>query len=219
MVKYRRRQFRKRGRKTPWYNRKYNAMQLASAAWRGVRYVKGLVNSEMYYHTLLTTVNPLNTGSIIPLSDIAVGDTSFTRTGNSIFARSLTFNINASQNPSSVKNTFVRMILFQDNQQIGDTAPTQSDILESSSPLSLLKTGTAGRFKIMKTWEYTLSTQNPAKVIKYYKNFRHHIRYNGVEATDIQKGGLYLLVNSSETIISNQAPIIHYNIRLGYHDN
>lgn len=219
MVKYRRRQFRKRGRKTPWFRRKYNAMQLASAAWRGVRYVKGLVNSEMYYHTLLGTQNPLNVGSIISLSEIAVGDTSFTRTGNSIFARSLTFNINASQHPSSIRNTFVRMILFQDNQQIGDTAPTQSDILESSSPLSLLKTGTAGRFKIMKTWEFTLSTQNPAKVIKYYKNFRHHIRYNGVEPTDIQKGGLYLLVNSSETVISDQAPIIQYNIRLGYHDN
>lgn len=194
-------------------------MQLASAAWRGVRYIKGLVNSEMFHNTLTGAASPLNTGMIIPLSDIAVGDTSVTRTGNSIFARSLTFNINASQNPSSVRNTFVRMILFQDNQQIGDTAPTQSDILESSSPLSLLKTGTAGRFKIMKTWEFTLSTQNPAKVIKYYKNFRHHIRYNGVEATDIQKGGLYLLVNTSETIISDQPPRIDYNIRLGYHDN
>ena len=71
----------------------------------------------------------------------------------------------------------------------------------------------------MKTWEFTLSTQNPAKVIKYYKNFRHHIRYNGVDATDIQKGGLYLLINSSETIISDQPPRIDYNIRLGYHDN
>ena len=217
---YRRRvRFRRRARRAPWYRRKYNAVQLATKALRGIRYVKGLVNSEMFYNTLTGAASPLNTGMIIPLSDIAVGDTSVTRTGNSIFARSLTFNINASQNPSSIRNTFIRMILFQDNQQITDAAPVASDVLESSSPLSLLKTGTAGRFKIMKTWEFTLSTQNPAKVIKYYKNFRHHIRYNGVDATDIQKGGLYLLINSSETIISDQPPRLDYNIRLGYHDN
>lgn len=191
-------------------------MQLASAAWRGVRYIKGLVNSEMFHNTISNTTYPNHLGTIIPLTDIAIGDTAVTRTGNSLFVRSIVMNMNCSQNASALDNTFIRMILFTDTQQVPDTTPTFSNILASNGPNALVNLDSAGRYKFLKTWEFALSTQNPAKVIKYYKNLRHHVRYNGSAATDVQKGGLYLALVSSQT---TNTPTLNYHARIGYHDN
>lgn len=214
---YRRRvRFRRRARRAPWYRRKYNAVQLASKALRGLSYVKGLVNSEMFHNTVSATTYPNHLGDIIPLTNIAIGDTAVTRTGNSLFVRSIVMNMNCSQNASALDNTFIRMILFIDTQQVSDTTPTFSNILATTGPNALVNLDTAGRYKFLKTWEFALSTQNPAKVIKYYKNIRHHVRYNGSAATDIQKGGLYLAFVSSQT---TNTPTLSYHVRIGYHDN
>lgn len=207
---------RRRGRSLPWYSRKYNAMQLASAAWRGVRYVKGLVNSEMFHNTISNTTFPNPLGAIVPLTSIAIGDSATTRTGNSLFVRSIVMNMNCSQNAAALDNTFIRMVLFIDTQQVSDTTPVASDIFATTGPNALINLDSAGRYKFLKTWEFSLSTQNPAKVIKYYKNIRHHVRYNGPNATDVQKGGLYLALVSSQ---STNNPILSYNVRIGYHDN
>ena len=176
MVKYRRRQFRRRGRKTPWYNRKYSPYQMAAYALKGVNYVKGLVNSEMFHNTVSDVSNPTPLGTIIPLTNIAIGDSAVTRTGNSLFVRSIVMNFNCSQNASALDNTFIRMILFIDTQQVSDTTPVSSDIFATTGPNALVNLDSAGRYKFLKTWEFVLSTQNPAKVIKYYKNIRHHVR-------------------------------------------
>lgn len=63
---------RRRGRSSPWYARKYNAMQLASAAWRGVRYIKGLVNSESYRVITSGDVNPSSSGTIVHYTSAAL---------------------------------------------------------------------------------------------------------------------------------------------------
>ena len=169
-------------------------MQLASAAWRGVRYIKGLVNSEMFHNTIDNTNNPTPLGTIVPLTNIAIGDSAVTRTGNSLFVRSIVMNMNCSQNPSALDNTFIRMVLFIDTQQISDTTPVSGDIFATTGPNALMNLDSAGRYKILKTWEFALSTQNPAKVIRYYKNIRHHVRYNGPNAQDLQKRAAFILL-------------------------
>lgn len=214
---YRRRvRFRRRARRAPWYRRKYNAVQLASKALRGLSYVKGLVNSEMFHNTISNTSNPTPLGTIVPLTNIAIGDSNVTRTGNSLFVRSIVMNMNCSQNASALDNTFIRMILFIDTQQVSDTSPVSGDIFATTGPNALVNLDSAGRYKFLKTWEFALSTQNPAKVIKYYKNIRHHVRYNGSAATDVQKGGIYLALVSSQ---STNVPTLNYHVRIGYHDN
>lgn len=216
MVKYRRRQFRRRGRKTPWYRRKYSPYQMAAYALKGVKYVKGLVNSEMFHNTYSATTYPNHLGTVIPLTNIAIGDSAVTRTGNSLFVRSIVMNMNCSQNAAALDNTFIRMILFIDTQQVSDTTPVSSDIFATTGPNALVNLDSAGRYKFLKSWEFALSTQNPAKVIKYYKSIRHHVRYNGSNATDVQKGGIYLALVSSQ---STNTPTLNYHIRIGYHDN
>ena len=208
---------RRRGGSLPWYSRKYNAMQLASAAWRGVRYIKGLVNSESYRVITSGDVNPTSSGTIVHYTSVAQGDGPTTRTGNSIFVRGLMVNLNIKLNPSVTTSTFCRIIAFIDTQQIGDTSPAVTDVLESANVNSSLALNTAGRFKILRSWEFDLNAVNkPSKVIKQWFNMRHHVRYNGSNGSDIQKGGIYILYLSTEATL---APNIGTNNFIRYHDN
>lgn len=211
----RRTRFRRRGRRAPWYRRKYNAVQLATKALRGLRYVKGLVNSEMFTATYSANINPAS-GTMLSLNQIAQGDGNGQRTGNSIFLRRINAHFTVVNN-STAGQVFHRWILFIDKQQIGDTAPTATDVLESSDVRSSLNPLTAGRFVILKNWEFATSQlSTDTKIIKYFKDIRHHIRFNGTGATDIQKGGVYMLFMSNQ---STNTPAVSYNIKTSYHDN
>lgn len=212
----RRRKTYKRGRKT-WYNKKYSALQLATKAWKATKYIRGLVNSEMLHNRIGGNITIDSTGGLLPLSGISQGDTDSGRTGNSIFARNLFMNLNVKVNASNLSTQFVRLILLQDNQQISDTTPSVSDVLDSAYPNAPLNQSTAGRFTIIRNWEFYLNTAtNPGRVLKKYFKLWHHIRYNGTASTDIQRGGLYLLYISDQ---STNPPTAGYQIKLGYHDN
>lgn len=215
---YRRRvRFRRRARRAPWYRRKYNAVQLASKALKGVRYIRGLVNSEMLHKHNSGAVTINSTGTVIPLANISQGDTDAGRTGNSIFARNLLLNLDTKVNASNTGVNFLKIMLVQDNQQVGDTTPAVTDILLGAYPNSPLNNATFGRFTILKNWKFSLDmASRPAYMISKYKKLYHHIRYNGTADTDIQRGGLYLLFISDQ---STNAPSCDYQIRLGYHDN
>lgn len=217
MVKYRKKQSKKKGRKTPWYNRKYSAYQIASQALRATRYIKGLVNSEMLHNRIGGNMTIDSTGGVLALSAISQGDTDSGRTGNSIFTRNLFMNLNIKANASNLSTQFVRIILFQDNQQISDTTPTVTDVLDSAYPNAPLNQSAAGRFTVMRNWEFYLNSgTHPGKVLKKYFKLWHHIRYNGSASTDIQRGGLYLLYISDQSV---NPPTSGYQIKLGYHDN
>jgi len=66
---YKRKGYRRR-RRAPWYRRKYNALQLAAKAMKGVRYVKGLVNSEMFNTTQAASAAVTNTGTFVNLVQV-----------------------------------------------------------------------------------------------------------------------------------------------------
>lgn len=218
MVKYlRRRRFK---RKTPWYRKKYNAVQLAYKAWRGVKRIRGLVNSEMLHVDKTYSSNTISgTGYVYNLTGIAQGDGINQRTGNSILLRNLTYRLKFEINASVTVDTTIMMALVWDTQQVGDSAPAITDIFASATPESLLATGTLGRFKIILRKHILLTPASggrPAIVMHNTLNLYKHIRYNGVNDTDIQKNGLYLVMVGSE---STNLPTITGTVRIGYHDN
>lgn len=212
---YRRSRSRRRT-STPWYRRKYNAMQLASKAWRATRYIRGLVNSEMLHNQGNSSISLSTSGTVIPLTSIAQGDTASGRTGNSILVRNVMIRI-ASAMHASATNTFFRFMLVQDMQQQGDTTPAVTDILESSTYLSPLATANVGRFKVLwsKTLKSTAAGSTSLLIDKYWKVYSH-VRYNGTASTDINKNGYYLLMLSSEAA---NTPTVVYQFKVGYHDN
>lgn len=214
---YRKKTFKK---KAPWYEKKYSAYQLAKKAYSATRYIKGLVNSEMFHaDSNFSSAAITATGSNTHLTPLAQGDTSALRTGNSILLRSLTYRYRLEVNSAVTSNTAITIIIFFDTQQISDTSPTVSDVLASASPESLLNLNSAGRFKILSRKTIILTPASggrPAVEIKNSMNLYKHVRYNGTAGSDVQKNGLYVLFISSE--ITN-TPTVSGTFRIGYHDN
>lgn len=216
MVKYNRKFPRRYRSRKAWYNKKYSALQLAGKAWSATKYLKGLVNSEMLTATYTASIGPTSSGTVLSLNSIAQGDGNGQRTGNSIFMRKINAHFTVVNN-TTAGIVFHRWILFIDTQQIGDTSPTATDLLETADVRSSLNPTTAGRFKILKNWEFATSqVKDDTRVIKYYKDMRHHVRFNGSGISDIQKGGIYMLFLSNQT---TNTPTVSYNIKTSYHDN
>nr|QGF19358.1 hypothetical protein [Antarctic circular DNA molecule] len=204
---------------TPWYAKKYNAQQLAMKAWNATKYLKGLVNSELYHYDSTVSATISSTGFLTNLTAIAIGDSSATRTGNSILAKSINYRFKLEINSVVSGSTSVVVMLVQDTQQVADTNPIIADILQTVNPQSLLNLNTAGRFKVISRKNYFLSPSSGGKgayeVSGFHKMYSH-IRYNGATTSDTQKNGIYLLAISSEAV---NVPTITGTYRLAYHDN
>lgn len=219
MPRFQRRRVFRRRRRVPWYNRKYSTAQIARAAWRSAKYIRGLVNSERFHKDAALTLG--NNQSIVHnLVNIAQGDHLSGRTGNSILVKGLSINGNMYINASQTTNTRIMLALVRDKQQLADTVPQVDDIFSSAAdPHALLNASSLGRFSIIWRKQYTLDSNaagNNAFTIRKYDKFNFHVRYNATAAGDIQKNGLYLVMMTSE---SSLYPTIALNTRLSYHDN
>lgn len=191
------------------------ASYLAKKALSGINYLKGLVNSERFKHNRNFSTTIPQSGSINHLTNIATGDQDGQRTGNSIFVRSVSGKFYITKSASEAY-TLCRFMLIRDNQQVSDTAPSVTDVLESASPTSLLNDTSVGRFTILMSRMIKLDDVNSSAVINFYKNMRNHVRYNGTASTDQQKGALYLLYIADQ---ATNLPSISGDLRVSYHDN
>lgn len=215
---FRRKSFRRR--RTPWYRKKYNAMQLAMKAVRGVNRIRGLVNSERMYVDNSLNFSAAKT-NVVSCQQLAIGDLSGQRTGNSVLARSLYIRAYININPAVTLSSRVSVVLVQDKQQIADVYPTVTDVFTSTDPEAQIKVGASnnvgGRFKIIWRRNYTLIPgQRPTINIDKYFKLYSHIKYNGASIADLQKNGYYLMTLTSE---STNFVTMNGNARLGYHDN
>lgn len=224
MAYYKKRGYKKRmyKKKTlPWYSKKYSPSQVAMQALKGVNYLKGLVNSELFINDTIGSVGPLYTnGTVTALTAIAQGDGQSGRTGNSIFVRGIDYNIDSIIHPSAV-DTLVKWWIVIDMQQVGDTAPVLGDFLQTTgsanAPLSHLNSANLGRFKILACKMAQLDDSSRQQQFQSgHIDLRHHVRYNGTASTDIQKGGIYFITVSNQ---NTNNPTIYCNIRVRYHDN
>lgn len=204
-----------------YFRRGVSAVQNIASLWSAIRSIKGKINSEMYkLDQSQTGVNLSTTGGVIHCTAVAQGDGDGNRTGNSIFCRALNIKgvlqFNAS---SAVLSQAIRLIVVRDVQQVGDTSPTCSNLLESITTYSHLNSDTVGRFKVLYNHVFTVDTQNGVmKPFQINLPLYSHARFNGTASTDIQKGGIYFMVLSNVAAASNP-PTMDYEMRLSYHDN
>lgn len=222
--RYRKRPYRRR-RRTTRQNKPMGGAQfalwMAQQAMKNIRYIKGLVNSEKFVKDTTIDSSSTSTGVLTHLSGVAQGDAEGNRTGQSIYARSLSLRgqiISTSTTPVQV-----RLLLIRDTQQIGDSSPSAANVLEVPDQLdSFLTASTRGRFSVL--WDKTfLVSGNDTDRAKVWINvtipMRSHIRYNGSATSDIQKNGLYLLNMSDSTDGAGTKPTLNLTARLYYHDN
>lgn len=205
------------------------AMTLAKSAYAGVKYIRGLVNSEVYKYDQNSNPDTALNGTAgwqWSFVNIAQGDGDNTRTGNSIFVRGIRFMItcqNASTTP--VPFTRVRVMIFYDNQEVADSLyPTLSDVLENTgeyASTSALNSNTVGRFKKLYDKVQVHDIVNRTSSIFYgYIPLQTHVRYNGTSSSDIQKGNIWGVVLCDNTNVAFNNPIIHtIQQRTYYHDN
>lgn len=216
--------FKKRGyrkkKSVAWYNKKYSTYDIAKKALKSAMALRRLVNVEIKkYDTYSAVANISTTGSIWPLHDMQQGDTSSQRNGLSIKPLSLLIKMQVFNN-STAGTTVTRVLLIKDLQQVADTNPSVSDILDTTlvnaayAPLNDL---TVGRYKVIRDLKVTLDVaRSNRKDVNLYEKLFGHIRYNGSASTDIQKSGYYLVVVSDQ---ATNYPSISWNSRLSFADN
>lgn len=213
---------RRRKRRTPWYNRKYTPMQVAGKALAGVRYIKKLVNVEKKKFDLVQTLQTTNE-YVAHLTSIAQGDTASSRDGNSILLQYVTIRGRLYLNASS-NLTNHRIVVIRDNQQVSDTAPGVADLLEGATgadfTIANMELDNVGRFT--KLYDQVIQLQEEFSGSSKQKNFiinipiNKHVRFNGTAGTDIQKGGLYIMVMDDQATYHSS---VTFNSRVVFTDN
>lgn len=193
---------------------------MARTAFYMAKRLRGIINSEKMYLDTSALLGAAQS-SITSLNALANGDTTGTRTGNSILCKSLYFRGYMNINSSTTVSTRVSIALVQDLQQISDTNPGVLDIFTSQNPEAQLRTGattnTAGRFKILWRKNYILvPSQRPTVTLDKFRKLNTHVKFNGSGTGDIQKNGLYLVFLTSE---ATNYPTINITSRLAYYDN
>lgn len=159
-----------------------------------------------------------STGDVIAVTLIGQGDSMSQREGNSVKLQHLTMRHVFEHNISGNINQFVRVILFCDRQQIADTLPAVTDVLESASHLSPYSLASKGRFTILsdKLFRLNANTYN-GKAMVMKRKMSQIVRWNSSATTDIQKNGIFILFISSQA--SSNYPAGNYHTRLCYIDN
>lgn len=146
-------------------------------------------------------------GRIHHISNLVQGVGNNQRVGDSIQPTSLTWKFGFTNNNAEVDRT-VSMLIVRDNQQIGDSTPTMSTLLENindvSAPYSLINSQTAGRFSVLYRRTFVVGDRNSDNdtVIKQgtlkFKAGSSRIRYNGTLGSDIQRNGIYFMFVSDQ---------------------
>lgn len=186
-------------KKNATYKPKFNRVTRSFASK-----VRRVVAAEKkYLDTVLSGDTSGQTGSITHLTSIPLGDTNVTRDGNKVRLASILMRFYQQPDTDNPFGDSYRFILFQDKQQIADTAPSVSDVLEvATSTISPLNGNSGNRFRIIKDWEGTIkghygnsATSGGVHPVqwKYFKKLNIPLQYNGANGSDIQKNGLYLL--------------------------
>lgn len=224
--KYPRRKFFKRNfRKSVPRTTKGKASKAFSMARLALRRQEVKYTNSSTYNTALST-----TMSNTFMLSIPQGDTALTRDGNKLWLKSLkvraSFKCSAG---STLQPCAVRMLIWQDNQQISSSDLTSGSVMLSNTYWNSLYNFPAGvgRAKLLydRTFNasptsvgYASAGATPSSFDKYIitkfkvKGFRPNIEYNGANGGDIQKNGIYLmLIKSNSNYTVN--PEIDWQIR------
>jgi len=218
MVFHRRRhrRFGRRARRPGGRSR--NWAGLAMKAYKGFRFIRGLVNVEKKYFDITPISGAItNTGSVTNLTATAQGDDVANRNGNSILGKTMYIRFHWYRDVvnTAATNT-VRMIVVKDMENTG-SAITVTDLLATNTVDAPLNVDHTARYQIMKDKVYTLSLNGSEGVASHwFIRVNDHVKYTGSANTDIYKNQIYLVLLTSETA---NAPVCNLTSRFGFYDN
>lgn len=204
----------------------FDIATIAQSAWQGVKYLKGLVNSEAHILDTVGFIDPTAstsaTANCVHLTAIAQGDNIMNRTGNTCLLKRLDIKGYVQMNStSSANDQGVRIAVVMDTQQVSDaTTITFQDVYEANQPItSFLQDSQLGRYTVLydKVFHVSDLAGSFRKEFNCAIPLGVHVRFNGTASSDIQKNGIYMLTVSDES--ATAYPRVVYNARLRFHDN
>lgn len=195
--------------KTVQLQKQINKLKRRSAEETKVLYTTGSIANVDY------------DGSITELSTIPQGDTAYTRDGKSVKTLNLTFKAYAQSAASGV----VRVIIFKGKSENNRTF-VPGDILQTTGQVhSVLTTkDDSERYNTKILMDKTLVVTPSAGSIDGYRlmfksiKLGHYVTYaaSDTAGTDIEDGGLYMLVIGNITSVSGTKPTVAYQTKLTF---
>lgn len=206
----------------PNYKRnKITYYQIGQKVLRDVNMLKNLINVEfkVLNHVTTSTAVP-NTGTVMLLNHLALGDDYNSRSGRQVRWKSLQWRCTTNKH-ASASSSRVRM-LFVIDKQCKQALPSASEILDSSvAPLidGFRQLDARKRFVILKDLTFLLNTDRPEITRTGYFKMDMKTVYDASDngdITDIYSNSLYMVMIGDEA--TNQ-PTHETNVRLRYIDN
>lgn len=219
---YKKRRFRKNKKPTTTQD----LVTMAKVGYRLGKKAIRMINSEVkFYDVQGTNVSFSSTGTVLQLCNPSTGDGDNARDGSSIKPARLTLRMNWSSNTTDTTPQRVRLVLFRGKMEKSST-PTISTILQDTSQYDAIVSpknwDTKFETKILYDRSFSLTPDAGAdqqyKLIRLNKKLFGHIKFatDDTAGTDIENGGLYMLVVSDEV---TNPPTCTYYSRCTYYDN
>lgn len=219
----RRRYYKKGYKKKRWNYGRFmtNAGKTAATAYTALRVakqVKNLINVEFKSHDKTQVLqDALDTGTVVCLNEIPQGDTDNQRDGITSMLKSIDLKINCTNN-ANINTSIVRCILLIDHDNINDTLPNVTDIIQNATILSPKNRDNMTRFTFLWDKRFTLSGDGTEiKYAKYYKKCSKKMWWRDDAAEIPRKNALLLLWMSNRS--TDNYPTFSYYSRLRYLDN
>lgn len=198
------------------YKKKPSQYKSGYSMSKRINYIASVVKPEKKFKDFTDVGFNIGTTAIVNhLSNVDGGSAIDQRVGNKLSPRYLFGRFEFVSDPTPPA-TFMRIIVFQDLQQVLSTTPGAISLLQSTDTRSPLNVQNKGRFKILRDELFALnnSTMN-VKVLKINIRLDGTMQYSNNTGTNIQQNGLYILFLSSE---GTNPPLGSYFLRLSWTD-
>ncbi len=203
-------------------NRRPGRIQVYSNAGRqllsDLGTLRRFINTEFHYIDTTASTTATTTPTLVLLNGTTLGDTTTTRTGQSIKMDRSDLRFQLSVNATSLVN-YIRIIAVVD-KQTNATAMTAADLLVTPNTVSPYTFGSQQRFIPLYDETFALSTYGPGAITKSIGlSTNQHVTFNTVNGgtvADIVTNSVYLIFLSDQG--ANPPSILYYN-RLWFVDN
>lgn len=208
---YRRRYYKKRPVAKPL---RYQVADMAYSAYKGVKYLKNMINVEEKFYDTAFAGTFTNSGSMTNLTAIPQGIVQSDRVGDSIKCQRVQGNLLFSMNNVNSYTT-VRIIIFKGDRENAAT-PTGSWLLNGGSMYDL-KTW-RDRFQTRVLYDKFLTLSNAGNITRMLRfNFPLGFHTNFVPtSTTIEDGGLWMYIICD---VATNPPSCTGSVRVLYTDD
>lgn len=203
--------------KPSMFKKARNVANTAILAYKGYRYLKGLINvEEKIFDSTGAGLTTAVAGAVFSVDNLTQGDTFNTREGNSIKVKSWQLNLDFLTTTST--GSVVRIIAYLDKENRAAT-PAVTDVLEAASVVSPVNHTNLHRFTIISDKRFTMvgGQDTAVKIVNDYSQHQHHARYNDGNAgtsADYRENHLFFIVIATTANIG-----YNYYSRLEFIDN